>query len=392
MSFTGKATYSAGATLPELAEDVSDIVSIIGPYETPLLDYLGDPQRAATGTIHEWLEDEVQPNTDLVDHGSNPGTGTTIGVANPDRFQVGDQVQAENATEVMMVTAVDMVNSEITVTRNYSGTNAQSITDGATLVILGNAALEGADRPGARSRHRIRRSNYTQIFTSTIEVSGTHLAANTVGVDDEMEYQRQEHLRELLRDLEFCLVNGSVAPSSPQGSSTVRRTMQGLVHTILESNSNNVFFNGSNFPSGEGSGTNLLTEEQINVALRRLWENAGSRADTIVVNVFQKRRINNFITSSRGYDSNDTTFRDMVSFYESDFGVCRVILSRAVPTDGVLLLDSSRIHVVPLAGRSFHFKKLASTGDSEVGQLIGEYTAEIRNASAHGMIRLLGTS
>ena len=40
MAFTGKATYSAGATLPDVAEDVSDIVSVVSPYETALLDHL----------------------------------------------------------------------------------------------------------------------------------------------------------------------------------------------------------------------------------------------------------------------------------------------------------------------------------------------------------------
>jgi hypothetical protein len=52
----------------------------------------------------------------------------------------------------------------------------------------------------------------------------------------------------------------------------------------------------------------------------------------------------------------------------------------------VLLLDSSRIDVMPLSGRSFYFKPLASTGDREAGQLIGEYTLEFRNESAHGLI------
>jgi hypothetical protein len=52
----------------------------------------------------------------------------------------------------------------------------------------------------------------------------------------------------------------------------------------------------------------------------------------------------------------------------------------------VLLLDSSRIEVVPLSGRSFHYKPLAVTGDRESGQLIGEYTLELRNENAHGVI------
>jgi hypothetical protein len=114
--------------------------------------------------------------------------------------------------------------------------------------------------------------------------------------------------------------------------------------------------------------------------------------DTIVVSGFQKRRINSFISSSRQYDAGDTRFRDMVGVYESDFGVCRVVLSRWVPSDTVLLLDSSRIDVLPMAGRSFHFKKLASQGDRELGQVIGEYTLELRNENAHGLIRGLASS
>ena len=81
-----------------------------------------------------------------------------------------------------------------------------------------------------------------------------------------------------------------------------------------------------------------------------------------------------------------------MSVYESDYGVARVVLSRWVPAGTALLLDSTRIDVLPLDGRSFHFKPLASVGDSEVGQLIGEYTLEIRNESAHGLITGLATS
>ena len=109
--------------------------------------------------------------------------------------------------------------------------------------------------------------------------------------------------------------------------------------------------------------------------------------DTIVVNGYQKRRINSFVSASRSYAAADVAYRDLVAVYESDFGVCRLILCRAVPADTVLLLDSSRIDVVPLIGRSFHYKPLASTGDYEAGEVIGEYTLELRNESAHGMIR-----
>ncbi len=59
MPFTGKATFTAGAGLPELVEDVSDIIGIVSPHETPLLDHLGDAKRAAISTVHEWIEDAL---------------------------------------------------------------------------------------------------------------------------------------------------------------------------------------------------------------------------------------------------------------------------------------------------------------------------------------------
>jgi len=389
MSFTGKATYSAGATLPELAEDVSDIIGIVSPYETPLLDHLGDPQRSAMSTVHEWLEDELLPNTDVIDDDSisNGLTEAAFDVANGSRFRVGDQIQIDGSREVILVTGIST--DTLTVGRGYGGTTAETIADEDVIHILGNAALEGDDRPSVRFTNRSRKQNYTQIYTASTEVSGSQLAAQQIAVADEVDYQKQERLRELLRDLENCVINGVSAATNPQGSSSVRRTMKGIIPFVTT----NAFVNDTGgFPAGGGTGTDELSEEQINTALRSIWEQSSAHVDTIVVNGIQKRRINSFITSSRAYGAADQRFSDLVSVYESDFGVCRVVLSRWVPADTVLLLDSSRIDVLPLAGRSFHFKKLASSGDAEIGQIIGEYTLELRNENAHGLIRGLATS
>ncbi len=95
MAFIGKATYSAGSGLPEIAEDVSDVIGIISPYETQLLDVLGDPLRAATSTHHEWLEDTLLPNKDTINDASfvDPDVDTDFDVANGSRFRDGDQIQ-----------------------------------------------------------------------------------------------------------------------------------------------------------------------------------------------------------------------------------------------------------------------------------------------------------
>jgi hypothetical protein len=384
MAFTGKATYSGGTTLPELAEDVSDLIGIISPYETPLLDALGDPMREATSTHHEWLEDELLPNKDAINDStfSNPAADTDFVVDNGSRFRVGDQIQIESSEELMLVTAV--ATDTLTVVRGYAGTTPENLADNKVINILGNAALEGADKPGARFTNRARCGNYTQIFTAAVEVSGTDMAAGQLGLADEMDYQKQERLRELIRDLENTSLNGGQPTSSPEGSGTARRSMRGIIQHL----GTNVFHTGD---AGLPGGTDL-DEAKINYVLRKIWEISNGNVDLIVVGGFQKRKINAFCADSRSYGARDTTFTDMVSIYESDFGVCRIVTTRWMPQDAALLLDSSRISVLPLAGRSFHFKPLASAGDYECGELIGEYTIELKNEAAHGLIRDLSIS
>ncbi len=386
MAFTGKATYSAGAALPEVVEDVTDLISIVSPYETPLLDHIGDAPRAAMSTYHEWLEDELLPNTDTINDATwaDASADVTFIVSNVDRFRIGDQIRPAASGELLLVTAIDTGNDTITVTRGYGGTTPEDLADAQVLNILGNAALEGDDAPSARFSNRVRRGNWAQIFTAALRVSGSDLAVRKLSVADELDYQKQERLRELLRDLESTVINGTAPSANPQGSGTVRRTMQGIIPSL----STNVFEPGvSSFPSDSS-----LTEAQLNLALRLIWEQASSHIDTIVVNGYQKRQINSFLTTTRAYGSGDVTFRDLVSVYESDFGVCRVVLCRSVPADAVLLLDSSRVDILPLAGRSFHYKPLAATGDYEAGEVIGEYSLEFRNENAHGMITGLGAA
>jgi hypothetical protein len=384
MAFTGKATYSAGTTLPELAEDVSDLVGIVSPYETPLLNALGDPIREATSTHHEWLEDELLPNKDAVNDStfSDPSTDTDFVVDNGSRFRIGDQIQIESSEELMLVTGIST--NTLTVVRGYAGTTAENLADNQVINILGNAALEGADKPNARFTSRNRCGNYTQIFTAAVEVSGSDLAASQLGLADEMDNQKQSRLRELVRDLENTVINAGQPSSNPEGSGSVRRSMKGIIQHL----STNIFHTGdSGFPSGTD-----LDEAKINYVLRKIWENSSGNVNLIVVGGFQKRKINAFCSASRAYGANDTTFTDMIGMYESDFGVCTIVTTRWMPQDAVLLLDSSRINVLPLAGRSFHFKPLASSGDYECGELIGEYTLELKNEAAHGLIRDLSTS
>jgi hypothetical protein len=376
MPFTGKSTYAAGATLPELSEDVADLVSISAIHDTPLLDALGDATRVAYSTVHEWLEDAPAPLVVPIVSVTSPTQWVVSAAAN---LRPGDFVQVGSTNELALITARSEsgANATLTAERGYSGTTVTPSGGYTDLTMMSRAAIEGADAAPARFTNRVRQSNYTQIFTATVEVSGTQRAVNTPGVRDELEYQKTLRLRELLRDLERTIVRGLPPAANQVGTSTAPRSMRGIVASL-----------GTNVvPAAElVQDAESLTEPVLNAMLRRIWESGNGTPDLIVVGGREKRRINEFVASNRRFFTSNESYKDLVSTYESDFGVCRVVLSRNVPAGSALVLDSSRIQVVPLSGRSFHYVPLATTGDRVSGQLIGEYTVEVRNEAAHGII------
>src|SRR3982750_2256579 len=112
MPFTGKATYTAGSSLPEIAEDISDLIALNSPFETPLLDALGDPPYSAHSTIHEWLQDDLVATGDTIASVTN---ATHIVVGNAARFRVGDQLRVEGAAELILVVGVDTGTQTLTI-------------------------------------------------------------------------------------------------------------------------------------------------------------------------------------------------------------------------------------------------------------------------------------
>lgn len=316
MAFTGKATY--GTAIPAGAEDVSEVVALVSPFETPFLDALGDADTEAESTTHSWTE---------------------------------------------------MPLAECPVDSEYREETGSVPTDCA------------ADDPACgNTGGQTYKTNYTQVFTESVKIGGALDALSLIGVDREFDYQTVNRLRELLRSLERSVIAGLPPASDPPGGALggalVRRSMRGLIPSITAG-----ITDADNGP---------LDEAMLNMALRTVWENGGT-PNVLLVNGYQKRKISQFIQPARRYDGEEQAFRNVVGVYESAFGVQRVLLSRWVPPDSVLLLDTNKIKVLPLRGRSFHLKPLAESGEHRWAQVIGEYTLEVRNAAdgGHGRIKNL---
>ena len=79
----------------------------------------------------------------------------------------------------------------------------------------------------------------------------------------------------------------------------------------------------------------------------------------------------------------DETFKNIVSTYTGDFGVCRVVLSRYVPADMVLFLGFVADQRVAAGGAELSVQAAGVDGGLRSGEVLGEYTVEVRNEKGH---------
>lgn len=376
MVFSGRAVYSTGV-FDGIAEDVGDIISMISPYETPFLDAIGDAARPAANVLHEWLEDELNPNT-VTAGGSLDvgGTGMTFfagGSGVGPYFQVGSIFKNNRSGEFIQVSAV--TGNSFTITRAYAGTTASTIVSGESFFFISEVALEGADVTGDISRPRTRLTNYCQIFKKDVIVSGTEQAVTHLGnVTNEFDYQKDKRTKEMIRDLEKATIQGKLSGNSI-GSATAYRTMKGVWDFI----STNVTTLGSGIFANTNAGSGF-TPAILDGIIQSAWNQGATDLNLIVCDAEVKKTIDTFnVTRARVMVNDDSQFRNKVTMYEGTFGEMPVLLCRWMPTKSLMVLSTSRCHVLPLQGRSFQFSQVARTGDSMKGMLIGEYTVEVMN-------------
>jgi len=239
-----------------------------------------------------------------------------------------------------------------------------------------NAAIEGADFSFSIPDVRTRLTNYSQIFTKSLEVSETQRAVSVAGLDDEFAYQMEKRMKEIATDIEEQLITGT----GNSGASGTARELKGILSWIT-----------TNVETGTGTGSEALTEDMYNDLLQTIWS-AGGRPDYTYVNGFQKRKISSFATSNQRYleVSEDAKLINKVAIYESDFGMQRIELDPFMTTSVVAALQRDLWAVAQL--RPLKVVDVATVGDAKRGALVAELTLESRNEAGSGQITGLSTS
>jgi hypothetical protein len=223
--------------------------------------------------------------------------------------------------------------------------------------------------PKDESTTRALKYNYTQIFSKGVKITGTAQAIEHAGVNAEDAYQIDLRLRELKRELDRTCIMGVRAATDV--SASAYGTMGGLIDFI-----------GFISTSGNTNGTaETLTPSVLNAMAKQIFDDGGMPTHVIVGGT-QKQKISTFDQEFRRSTLDTRRSGYTVEEFVTDLGMnLQVIVDRWVPNDVAVVIDSSKVKVLPLRTRAFFLEKLGKTGDSNDWQIIGEYTMEVRNAA-----------
>lgn len=362
---------------------VTDKILFTDPLNRVILDKLGrdnydkfkfvnKPHRT-----YEWLEDAYVGISDTLTGSGGLASGTTTTtclVTTPKMYNVGDVIQIDD--ELLWVSAVDISGAQLTIVREFGGTTGETHANSAVVYFRTVARLEGADADDSGSTEVTSTTNCSQIFQRTVQVSRTDQLLPLYGIDDLMEYKIQKRMDELIMHLNRVPYYGKRAAGS---SSHASGRSAGGITAFVDTNKTEL-------------SSVALTRDHIDDLLEACYGYGGS-PDLLFCNTFQQRRINamyeDFIRTVR----DEKTGGHIITTLMPPLGNMRaleVIVDRHCPTDYVYMLDSRYVGYITID--DFFYETLAKAGDSEKGEVVGEYGFVLAHEKAHAWISGLTTS
>jgi len=302
-------------------------------------------------------------------------TYQTVGI----REDLADIIYSISPTETPFMSGVAKTSA--------TNTSHQWQTDSLADVVA-NAAVEGATISYGTMSATTKLTNYTQISTKAIQVSGTNDAVTSAGRNNELAYQVAKAAKELKRDMETALLSNVAAAA---GNATTARKLGG-VQTWISSN-----VDAGSGGSGAGGGAirtdgtqRAFTEAQLKDVIKQCWDEGGDPS-MIMLGSFNKQVLSGFTGGSTRFDpAENKRLVAAVDVYESDFGAMQVTPNRFQRARDAFVVTPDLFATAFL--RDFSLEDLAKTGDAQKQFMVVEYTLESRNEAGSGIIADLTTS
>src|SRR5258708_7668338 len=252
-----------------------------------------------------------------------------------------------------------------------------------------NAQLEGDDNVTPNPiTATARLGNIAQIQTKIARVTGTQIAVEHAGRDNEMDYQVMLKGLELKRDAETTFVGTNQAKFA--GSSTSARTLASVLSWIRTNTDKGTAGGAADPTASDGTSTRTdgtqraFTEAQLKAVIQKCWT-SGGKPETIMLGAFNKQAFSTFV--GRGTPTQDQASKKITAaadVYESDFGRLKTVPNRFMRTRDCLVLQMDLWASAAMPGRNFITFPLSKTGDTERKQILVEHTLVSRQEAGSG--------
>jgi hypothetical protein len=368
-------------------ERVVDMEDVIDQLETDITQFstalMKVASKPAISAKVEWLEDRLFPRlATLTATAATADDHIHVASGYEDYFRVGDIVRNAITGEAMAVSAAPVLTStSIGVTRSIGDVAAATSASGADLVIIGNAAAQGATLGTCKVTTRVNQYNYCQIFRHPYSFSNTLAASKLYGGPEPMK-ERQKKAVEHKRALENTLFFGA-RDLNTGGSPGPIGYMGGLIEFITTNLHN---------PSGGMSPNELDTYLQTDLA-------EGSRNKVIFASPTFARSVSSFARDNWTRSTpTDTKYGVKVDAYVSGaYGYEVPVfvkkdwfdLSAASSQYGswAFLVDMSAVMLRPLRTTQLLRNRQANDADLVTEEYLTEVSFECRNELKHAVIK-----
>lgn len=253
-----------------------------------------------------------------------------------------------------------------------------------------NAAIDGDDATLQAAVPTVRIGNRTQISTKVAGVTGRLDAVNKAGRDSEMAYQTLLKGLELRRDVEKQMLSNK---ASVAGNDTTASQSAGFESFLVTNVNRGVGgasggFSGSTVSAPTDGTTRAFAESMIKDVQQKAFT-AGGKPSMLLLGPSQKAAFSAFsgIAVNRidnGASTGQVRIVGGADVYVGDFGQLTVTPCIFQRNRSALLVDPKMVSQAIL--RPLTEYELAKTGDSTKKQLLIEYTLEVKNEAAHGIV------
>ena len=254
-----------------------------------------------------------------------------------------------------------------------------------------NRAVEGDAATNSAPTNAVRKGNYTQISTKTVEVSSTNQAVNGVADAQTVAKQVAYKLSEMKRDMEKMLLDNVAASAGASGTARQTAGLPAFLTSNVARGTSGA--NGTTSGSGEAGypdaaatdGTQrAITEDILKGVIADCWD-AGAEPSVVLCGSSNKQTISTFTGNATRYkEAEDSKLNAAIDVYISDFGELQIVPARHIRARDCFVLDPNYAAVAYL--QTAKQEPLAKTGLSERRLISAEYGLQVTSEKAHGVI------